>query len=122
MKTLGYLISCQGRQLFMRDAADCSWAYLDDEYTVTELVAKAGEEIPETPPATDDTVERMQILEQLYELEEQQIAEMRLKLEEFVELVEAIVDIAIPTDNIIENKAKILLIAESCKKLLKPKE
>lgn len=44
MKTLGYLITCQDRSLFMRDKADCDWAYNDDEYTVTELVAKAAEE------------------------------------------------------------------------------
>ena len=60
MKTLGYLISCEGRQLFMRDKADCSWAYLDDEYTVTELVAKPGEELVDAP-STDETQERLQL-------------------------------------------------------------
>jgi hypothetical protein len=124
MKTLGYLISCQGRQLFMRDAADCSWAYLDDEYTVTELVARVGDDVPNALPATtDDTIERMQILEQLYELEELQIAEMKSKLEEAVELAENIHLFASnQTTNIMEARGLLRLIAESCDKWLKPKE
>src|SRR5215217_4775286 len=104
MKTLGYLISCQDRSLFMRDKADCSWAYLDDEYTVTELVAKVGEEIAETQPTSDDTQERLELLEQIYELEEQQIASMKAKLEEAMELIETIHEFASKdTNNIMES-------------------
>jgi hypothetical protein len=121
MKTLGYLISCQGRQLFMRDAADCSWAYLDDEYTVTELVAKAGEELIDAP-STDETQERLQLLEQIYELEEQQIAAMKGTLESAVELIESINEFASKkTENVMELKGLMLLIAESCREWLKPK-
>lgn len=120
MKTLGYLISCQGRQLFMRDKADCSWAYIDDEYTVTELVAKAGEEVEQ--PSTDETQERLQLLEQIYELEEQQIAAMKETLESAVELIESINEFASKkTENVMELKGLMLLISESCNEWLKPK-
>lgn len=122
-KTIGYLISCQGRELFMRDKADCSWAYLDDEYTVTELVAKVSEESSETQPSVDEAQERLQLLEQIYELEEQQIASMKAKLEEAVELVESVHEFASKqTSNIMESRGLLLLIAEACSKWLKPKE
>ena len=117
MKTLGYLISCQGRELFLREKADASWAYIDDDYTVTELVAKHEQ------PTSDDTVERLQILEEIYELEEQQIAEMKGRLEEAVELVESIHLFSMnQTTNIMEARGLLRLIAESCQKWLKPKE
>lgn len=122
-KTIGYLISCQGRELFMRDKADCSWAYLDDEYTVTELVAKVSEESSATQHSTGETQERLQLLEQIYELEEQQIASMKAKLEEAVELVESIHEFASKqTNNIMESRGLLLLIAEACSKWLEPKE
>lgn len=116
MKTLGFLVECQGRTLFIREREEILWAINDENYTVTELVGKSKD------PVTDDTVERLEILEEIYELEEKEIASLKHKLEEFVELAEAIVEIAVPTENIIENKAKILLIGESCKKLLAPKD
>ncbi len=126
-KTMGYLISCQGRELFLRDKADCSWAYLDDEYTVTELVAKPTEVydqfIVDAPMQSDDTQERLRLLEQIYELEEEQIAQMKQKLEEAVELVESIHEFASKqTSNIMESRGLLLLIAESCNKWLAPKE
>ncbi len=122
-KTMGYLISCQGRELFMRDKADCGWAYLDDEYTVTELVAKTGKDVPEMQPGTDATQERLELLEQIYALEELQPAVMRIKLEEAVELVESIHEFASKqTNNIMESRGLLLLIAEACQKWLKPKE
>lgn len=122
MKTLGYLIECQGRSLFMRDKADCSWAYLDSEYTVTELVAKARDVVQEAH-IVDDTQERLLLLEQIYELEEQQVTEMKNMLEEAVELVESIHEFASKqTNNIMESRGLLLLIAEACNKWLKPKE
>lgn len=125
-KVKGFLIERDGRCLFMKEVE--AWAIEDVNYKVTPLVSglmEDREELvaePSSLPTTDDTQERLQLLEELFELEEAQISQMKSKLEEFVELVEAIVDIATPTDNIIENKAKLLLIAESCKKLLKPKD
>lgn len=128
MKTLGYLITCQDRTLFMRDKADCSWAYLDDEYAVTELVAKPATEvydqfIIDAPVQTDDTQERLKLLEQIYELEEEQIGQLKQRLKEAFELVESIHEFASKqTSNIMESRGLLLLIAESCNKWLAPKE
>lgn len=103
----------------MRDRADCSWAYLDDEYTVTELVAKVAEEILETQPTSDDTQERLKLLEQIYELEEQQIAAMKAKLEEAMELVETIHEFASKdTNNIMESRGILRLVSEACARWL----
>jgi len=129
----GYLISRDGRELFLRELAD--WAVSDPEYEVTALVPMgkalvydefivAGPE-QEAPslPNTDDTAERLKLLEQIYELEEEQIAQMKARLEEAVELVESIHEFASKqTSNIMESRGLLLLIAESCNKWLSPKE
>lgn len=120
-KTMGYLVSCEDRNLFLRDRSDVEWALADENYTVTELVAKKADEST-LIPSTDDTQERLQLLEQIYELEEQQIAEMKHKLEEAVELVESIHEFASKqTNNIMESRGLLLLIAEACSKWLAPK-
>lgn len=124
----GFLIERDGRSLFMREIQD--WALEDSEYTVTPLVPlKAtdvdGQLLIEAPaqPSTDDTQERLQLLEQIYELEEQQIAEMKHKLEEAVELVESIHEFASKqTNNIMESRGLLLLIAEACSKWLEPRQ
>lgn len=122
MKTLGYLITCQDRSLFMREKSDCDWAYNDSEYKVTELVAKAGEEIPEVQ-TTDDTQERLQLLEELFELEENQIAQLKTRMEEALELVETVHEFASKqTNNIMESRGLLLLIAEACNKWLEPRK
>lgn len=116
-KTMGYLVACQGRTLFMREKEDCSWAYLDDEYTVTELVAKNDDHV------IDDTAERLQILEEIYELEEKEISLLKGRLEEAVELVESIHLFSMnQTTNIMEARGLLKLIAEACNKWLSPKE
>lgn len=124
----GFLIERDGRSLFMRELQD--WALEDSEYTVTPLVPLKATDVDEqllieapAQPSTDDTQERLQLLEQIYELEEQQIAEMKHKLEEAVELVESIHEFASKqTNNIMESRGLLLLIAEACNKWLKPKE
>lgn len=125
----GYLVERDNRSLFIRDINEASWALEDGDYLVTPLVPLKATDVyerlslPHQPsPTNDDTQERLELLEQIYELEEEQIAQMKAKLEEFVELAEAIIEIAHPTENLIENKAKLLLIHESCKKLLAPSE
>lgn len=110
----------------MRDKTDCNWAYLDDQYTVTELVAKTGEETAvEAPslPSTDDTAERMQLMEELFQLQETDIALLKAQLEKFVEVVEGIIDLTeVVSQNNIENRSKLLIISKSCKEILKPSE
>lgn len=118
MKTLGWLVQCEGRTLFMREREDILWAIEDSNYTVTELVPKKAEE-----PTTDETQERLQLLEQIYELEELQIAAMKGTLESAVELIESISEFASKkTENVMELKGLMLLIAESCNKWLAPKQ
>lgn len=112
----GYLIECQGRSLFLREKSDIAWAEIDPEYTVTELVAKDSE------LAGSEFELYQQLSEKVYILQQEQIENIRTRLEEFVEVVESIVEIAVPTDHLIENKAKLLLIKEACEKLLKSDE
>ena len=129
MKTLGWLVECEGRSLFMRQKEDILWALEDQNYKVTPLVAGDVYDsfIVETPvpvlPVTDDTTERLQILEELYELEEEQISNLKTRLEEAVELVEDIYQFASKqTNNIMESRGLLLLIGEACNKWLKPRQ
>lgn len=129
----GWLVERDGRTLFLRELVD--WAIEDPEYKVTALIAKPiadvyeqfmveepKEEAPSLP-STDDTAERLEILEQIYELEEKEIALLKERLEEAVELVESIHEFASKqTNNIMESRGLLLLIAESCQKWLKPRD
>lgn len=129
----GYLISRDGRELFLRELAD--WAVSDPEYEVTALVpmGKAlvydefvAEEQKEEAPSlldTDDTQERIQLMNEIFELEEKEIAQLKERLEEVVELVESIYEFASKqTNNVMESRGLLLLIAEACDKWLKPRE
>lgn len=122
----GYLIERDNRNLFIRDLEEARWALEDSEYTVTPLVPKSvADAYPQfvDPVKADETQERLELLEQIYELEEQQIASIKAKLEEAVELVESIHEFASKqTNNIMESRGLLLLIAEACDKWLKPKE
>ena len=129
----GYLISRDGRELFLRELAD--WAVEDPEYKVTALIAKPvadvyeqfmveepKEEVP-TLPSTDDTQERMQLMNELFQLQDLEISQLKQQLEKFVEVVEGIVEITeVISQSSIENRSKLLVISESCKKILKPSE
>lgn len=129
----GYLISRDGRELFLRELAD--WAVSDPEYEVTalvpmgkalvydEFIADGPEQEAPSLPSTDDTAERIQLMNEIFELEEKEIALLKERLEEAVELVESIHEFASKqTSNIMESRGLLLLIAESCQKWLKPKE
>lgn len=126
-KVKGFLIERDGRSLFMKEVE--AWAVEDVNYKVTPLVSGLMEDreesIVDVPslPSTDDTAERLEILEQIYELEEKEIALLKERLEEAVELVESIHEFAgKQTSNIMESRGLLLLIAESCQKWLKPKD
>jgi len=128
----GYLISRDGRELFLRELAD--WAVEDPEYKVTALIAKPiadvyeqfiveepKEEAPSLPN-TDDTQERIQLMNEIFELEEKEIALLKERLEEAVELVESIHLFSMnQTTNIMEARGLLRLIAEASNKWLKPK-
>lgn len=129
----GYLISRDGRELFLRELAD--WAVEDPEYKVTALIAKPiadvyeqfiveepREEAPSLP-STDDTAERIELMNELFSLQDLEISQLKGQLEKFVEVVEGIVEITeVISQSSIENRSKLLVISESCKKILKPSE
>lgn len=129
----GYLISRDGRELFLRELAD--WAVSDPEYEVTALVPMgkalvydefiADEQKEEAPslPNTDDTQERIQLMNELFDLQQQEIDQLKHRLEGFVEVVEGIIDLTeVVSQNNIENRSKLLVISKSCKEILKPSE
>lgn len=129
----GYLISRDGRELFLRELAD--WAVSDPEYEVTALVPmgkalvydefvvdEQKEEVPSLPN-TDDTAERIQLMEELFQLQETDIALLKAQLEKFVEVVEGIVELTdVVSHSPIECRSKLIVIGDSCKALLKPSE
>lgn len=110
--TTKFLIQRDGRQYIMDSVPD--WAVDNSDYKVEKLSTAV------TSESVQAAIEEVKLLQEIYSLDELEIANLKAKLEEFVELVEAIVDIAVPTENFIENKAKLLLINESCKKILAP--
>lgn len=130
----GYLVERDGRELFLREIAD--WAVEDPEYKVTALIAKpiadmyeqfivedVKEEVPTSLPNTDDTQERIQLMNELFDLQQAEIDFLKGRLEKFVEVVEGIVEITeVISQSSIENRSKLLVISESCKKILKPSE
>lgn len=121
MRTYGFLIETAGRSLFVREEADITWAKEDTNYTVRRLVDadEAVSEDTSQEPSFDDYV---QISSELYNLQQAQIDLLKSQLEEFVEVVEAVCEIAVVSENGIENKAIIMLVNQQCKKLLEAKE
>lgn len=127
-----YLITRDGREYILDAVPD--WAKDDPEYKVTALapvgtadmydqfIVELPKEVAPSLPNTDDTAERLSLLEQIYELEEKEIAMLKERLEDAVELVENIHEFASKqTNNIMESRGLLLLIAESCNKWLKPR-
>lgn len=78
MKTLGWLVTCEGRTLFMRQKEDIQWAIDDVNYKVIELVEKA-----EQSAALQECEESRQLLMELYLLQEDEIKALRERLKRF---------------------------------------
>jgi len=122
----GWLVEREGRTLFLNELAE--WAVQDPEYKVTALIAKpvadAYEQfMVEVPQPTDDTQERMQLMNELFDLQQQEIDQLKHSLEKFVEVVEGIVELTeVISHSEIENRSKLMVISESCKQILKPSE
>jgi hypothetical protein len=123
--TIKYLITRDGREYVLDVVPD--WAVDNDEYKVEKLssefiMAALDDATAIAQNVTDDTLERLHILEEIYELEENEISLLKSSLEEAVELVESIHEFASKqTNNIMESRGLLLLIAESCDKWLKPR-
>lgn len=126
-KVKGFLIERDGRSLFMKEVEP--WAIEDVNYKVTPLVSGLMEDreepLVEAPSLqnTDAAAERIQLMNEIFELEEKEIALLKERLEEAVELVESIHEFASKqTNNIMESRGLLLLIASACDRWLKPKE
>jgi hypothetical protein len=131
-KVKGFLIERDGRSLFMKEVE--AWAIEDVNYKVTPLVSGLIEdreeplgEVPKEEalslPSTDDTAERIELMNELFSLQDLEISQLKGQLEKFVEVVEGIVELTevVSQDNI-ENRSKLLVISKSCKEILKPSE
>jgi len=127
-KVKGFLIERDGRSLFMKEVEP--WAIEDVNYKVTPLVSglmedreeSVAEQIP-VIPSTDDTQERIQLMNELFDLQQAEIDFLKARLEKFVEVVEGIVELTeVVSQNNIENRSKLIVIGDSCKAILKPSE
>jgi hypothetical protein len=131
----GYLVERDNRSLFIRDINEASWALEDSEYTVTPLVAMKSADVyeqfivadpkEESPslPSTDDTAERIELMNELFDLQQAEIDFLKNRLEEFVEVVEGIVELTeVISQSSIENRSKLIVIGDSCKAVLNPSE
>lgn len=128
-----YLITRDGREYVLDTVPD--WAKDDPEYKVTALIAKPVADmyeqfIVESPkeeapslPSTDDTAERIELMNELFSLQEVEISQLKAQLEKFVEVVEGIVELTeVISHSGIENRSKLVVIRDSCKAILKPSE
>lgn len=111
----GYLITTADRSLFVRSLEDATWALEDPEYEVKTLIAQ--EDLQETSsPDFDDYKE---VAERLYIINQEQISSTKDMLETAVELIEGIGELsAKKTDNVMEMRGLLALIAQDCKKFL----
>jgi len=128
MHTYGFLISCEGRDLFVRSAEDAQWAFDDERYTVKQLVA-ADEIQPVViyKPAVSqgfiqpDFEAYQELAEELNTLHDQQLSSTKQMLEDSIELIEGIGELsAKKTENLMELRGLLLLIHQDCKKFLAP--
>ena len=126
-KVKGFLVERDGRSLFMRELQ--AWTVEDSNYKVTPLVSGLMEDkedsLVDAPslPSTDDTQERIQLMNELFDLQQAEIDQLKHRLEGFVEVIEGIVELTeVISQSSIENRSKLLVIYESCKQVLKPSE
>lgn len=124
-KVKGFLVERDGRALFMRELQ--AWTVEDVNYKVTPLVSGLMEDREEPltieAPSTDDTAERIELMNELFSLQEVEISQLKAQLEKFVEVVEGIVELTgVVSHSAIECRGKLIVIGDSCKALLKPSE
>jgi len=115
----GYLIESDGRSLFIRDKESIGWAIDDNRYEVTALVPQQS--IVQTN--VTEMTQRLSLMEEIFDLEESQIKQMKEQLADFVEAVEAIHEFSSKvTGNTLELRGLMKLIAETCGNLLKARQ
>ena len=119
--TIKYLVTRDDREYVMDSIPD--WAQ-SEEYKVEKLSSVGSGSVPDTTIInTDDTAERIQLMNEIFELEEKEITQLKQQLEKFVEVVEGIVELTeVISQSSIENRSKLIVIGDSCKAILKPSE
>ena len=120
--TTRYLIVRDGREYFMREVP--KWAQDNPDYEVVKFSSEESGSINATTVTnSDDTQERIQFMNELFQLQEVEITQLKQQLEKFVEVVEGIVDITeVISQSNTENRSKLIVIGDSCKAILKPSE
>jgi len=120
--TTRYLIVRDGREYFMREVPE--WAQDNPDYEVVKFSSgESGISNAITVTNSDDTQERIELMNELFSLQEVEIAQLKQQLEKFVEVVEGIVELTdVVSHSPIECRSKLIVIGDSCKALLKPSE
>jgi hypothetical protein len=113
--TTKFIVSRDGREYIMDSVPE--WAADSPDYKVEKLSSVTTKE------SIEEAIEEVKLLQEIYTLDEQEIARLKERLEEAVELVESIHAFASnQTNNIMESRGLLLLIAEACDKWLVPRE
>ena len=112
--TTKYLVTRDSREYIFNDIPE--WVAEDSNYKVTKLSSVV------TTESVQKAIEDVQILQELYELEEEQIARLKERLENALELVEVIYEFTSRDHaSLLEAKGTLKLVADSCLKWLKPR-
>lgn len=119
-----YLVTRDGREYVMDSIPD--WAKDNPDYKVVKLTSvepRIYDQFIQTTPVVDDTAERIQLMDELFDLQQAEIDFLKHRLEAFVEVVEGIVELTdVISHSGIENRSKLVVIGDSCKAILKPSE
>lgn len=113
--TTKYLVTRDSREYIFNDIPQ--WVAEDDNYKVTKLSSVAPVE------AVEKAIEDVEILQQIYLLDEAEIKDLKSRLENALELVEVIYEFTNRDhESLLEARGTLRLVADSCKKWLSPKE
>lgn len=118
MDILAWQVQGYGRTAIYEGKPD--WAYEDENYKVTELgdIALVQQALQEHFP--DEFQTFRQTANELFDLQGQQIELLKTQLKEFAEATIAIYEAtSVVSHSAIENRAKLILVNETCKGLLK---
>ena len=110
-----FLVSRDGREYFFKDELP-EWAK-SDEYQSLEFIAK------ESLQSSGQDIQKIEFLEERYSLDEAQIANLKIQLEEAVELIEVVEEFSSrPIETLSEGLGLTKLIGDACAKFLKSRD
>lgn len=113
--TTKYVVTRDDREYVFNDLPD--WVKEDSNYRVEKLSTVVPKE------AVEAAIEDVEILQQIYLLDEAEIKDLKSRLENALELVEVIHEFTNRDhESLLEARGTLKLVADSCKKWLSPKE